>query len=241
MIPRGTPDRSSSMQELRATSTVSNPLLSNHKVTKKSTFIQLEEMLARKISDKTIQQMMNQHEELNDAIGKISFAVSLERKVVGTPLSVIEDSYSKSLVSITLAMSKDEIAKNDLIIHSLQSFQLLINNHLHQIVKLQDSNKNKPVSHYDQLEEENVQRKDQVEQLKRRIIDLELEVETYKKALEDRQNSSYFGENGKEVTNKEERMRKMEIPKWITEMDIENSKRAEEKAQLFWEEKMEKK
>jgi len=149
----------------------------NSKKTRRSTVVELEECLNNSFLSGT--QKGFQHPQVKSAIGRVSFAVQFEKSGLAS-IEEAEDAYSKAATSISDVLSLPEVQQNEEGRYWLKLFELHVNKHLHEIVLLADSNKKKPPAHYDRMEEENQQLKDEIKHLKSSMSDLKAELEAYK-------------------------------------------------------------
>ncbi|PRP78033.1 hypothetical protein PROFUN_14733 [Planoprotostelium fungivorum] len=207
--------RSNTLHDLRtvATATHVTPLggVGSGRHQKKSTLMQLDEALLSKLADKEFERKLARYEEVRNAIGRISFGIQLERSGA-TPLATIEEAYAKASHSLTTAINHQEVLRDEDLVTVLRVFHI---------------QKKKPPAHYDKLELENQELKDEVDRLKKIIEDLEVEVQAYKVASSN--NNRPIIESPTVI-----RTRAMnEVPKFITDLDVQTGRIVEEQAASF--------
>eukprot|EP01114_Cavostelium_apophysatum_P002442 TRINITY_DN12184_c0_g1_i1.p1 TRINITY_DN12184_c0_g1~~TRINITY_DN12184_c0_g1_i1.p1 ORF type:complete len:265 (+),score=72.71 TRINITY_DN12184_c0_g1_i1:213-1007(+) len=146
---------------------------------RRSTVAELEECLNNSFLADTHKCFQNP--QVKSAIGRVSFAVQFEKSGLAS-IEEAEDAYSKAATAISDVLSLPEVQQNEESRYWLKLFELHVNKHLHEIVLLADSNKKKPPAHYDRLEEENLQLKEDITYLKQLVSDLNAELDLFKNA-----------------------------------------------------------
>jgi len=161
------------------TASVLGPLALKKK--KNSTLAGLEQCLAKSFqasdSDVTFALPM-----VKEAIGRISFAVQYEKSGLAK-IEEAEEAFSKASAAIATVLQNEEVQKNEECKYWLKLFDFHVNAHLHEIVVLADSqayNSKKTPVYYDQVEDENLQLKEDIDNLKSVVDELKSELSLYK-------------------------------------------------------------
>lgn len=145
---------------------------------RKSTAKELEECLSNSFLAEEAKKTFSVP-EVREVIGRISFALHSEKSGTMT-LDETEEAYSKAAASLSSIWQLDSVKESKESQYWLKLFELHVNRHLQEIVKLVDNNKKKPLAQYDRLERDNLALKEEVTYLRQALKDTQSELSLFR-------------------------------------------------------------